>query len=459
MNKGKNILVDGSSQSDSDPPYSTDSDSDRMIFSDEESNDDDEEEDHLMGCIVPAMMMHQMEIEKKLIINSLNEPGVHGGSVPGRYHKQRDRVAGFHRMEKDYFAEHPVHRGRDFRIRCRMSKRLFLRIYDAILHSGNPYFEWKVDGLGVRGLHPKMKMMCGLRILAYGIACDAQDDYLRIGQSTANKCLREFCGVIITLFAKQYLRSPTDADIANILEENGNRGFPGCLGSLDCMHWEWKNCPTSHKGQYTGHHKVASLVLEAVATHDLWIWHAFFGMAGSNNDVNVLHASPLFNQVLAGKSRPCEFQVNGTQYHQGYYLADGIYLSWPTLISSIKIPQTKGEKNFCMRQESVRKDIERVFGVLQQRWHIIRNPATFWDVNVLDMIMKTCIILHNMVVEDERGDHIRDYLEDLPNGPAPPNVNERLNRQAFLQRLKSGMLALRDRSQHDKLKTDLIYHL
>ena len=64
MNKGKNILVDGSSESDSDPPYSTDSDSDRMIFSEEESNDDDEEEDHLMGCIVPAMMMHQMEIEK-----------------------------------------------------------------------------------------------------------------------------------------------------------------------------------------------------------------------------------------------------------------------------------------------------------------------------------------------------------------------------------------------------------
>ena len=58
-----------------------------MKFSDEKSEYDYEEDD-LMGCVVPAMMMHQMETQKKLIINALNEPGVHGGSTPGRYHKQ-----------------------------------------------------------------------------------------------------------------------------------------------------------------------------------------------------------------------------------------------------------------------------------------------------------------------------------------------------------------------------------
>jgi hypothetical protein len=38
---------------------------------------------------------------------------------------------------------------------------------------------------------------------------------------------------------------------------------------------------SNHKGG-------CSVVLEAVADQDLWIWHAFFGMAGSHNDINVL---------------------------------------------------------------------------------------------------------------------------------------------------------------------------
>jgi hypothetical protein len=31
-----------------------------------------------------------------------------------------------------------------------------------------------------------------------------------------------------------------------------------------------------------------------VASQDLWIWHAFFGMPESLNDINVLDRSPIF---------------------------------------------------------------------------------------------------------------------------------------------------------------------
>jgi hypothetical protein len=29
------------------------------------------------------------------------------------------------------------------------------------------------------------------------------------------------------------------------------------IGSLDCMHWQWKNCPSALKGQYQGKEKAA----------------------------------------------------------------------------------------------------------------------------------------------------------------------------------------------------------
>jgi hypothetical protein len=38
------------------------------------------------------------------------------------------------------------------------------------------------------------------------------------------------------------------------------------------MHWEWKKCYFACQGQYNGHVKGYTIVLEAVASHDLWIW-------------------------------------------------------------------------------------------------------------------------------------------------------------------------------------------
>jgi hypothetical protein len=79
-------------------------------------------------------------------------------------------------------------------------------------------------------------------------------------------------------------------------------------------------------------------MLEAVPLHDWWIRHAFFGVAGSNNDINVLNHSPLFNEILLGNAPECKFEVNGTVYIKGYYLAYGIYPEWATLVLSFTYP-------------------------------------------------------------------------------------------------------------------------
>src|SRR5207244_13357024 len=62
------------------------------------------------------------------------------------------------------------------------------------------------------------------------------------------------------------------------------------------------------------------------------ISHAFFGLPGSLNDINVLHKSPLLDNLASGNAPPVQFTVNGHLYDMGYYLADGIYPDWATLI-------------------------------------------------------------------------------------------------------------------------------
>jgi hypothetical protein len=55
------------------------------------------------------------------------------------------------------------------------------------------------------------------------------------------------------------------------------------------MHWAWKNCPSGWAGQYKGKEKKPTMVLEAVASQNICIWHAFFGTPGALNNINVLH--------------------------------------------------------------------------------------------------------------------------------------------------------------------------
>ena len=100
------------------------------------------------------------------------------------------------------------------------------------------------------------------------------------------------------------------------------------LVSIDYMHWKWKNRPVAWKGMYAhGDHHDLLLILEAVTSYDLWMWHVFFGLSGSHNNINVLDQSPIFTELAEGRSLLANYSIHGHEYTTDYYLTDGIYLS------------------------------------------------------------------------------------------------------------------------------------
>ena len=80
------------------------------------------------------------------------------------------------------------------------------------------------------------KITAAYRIITYGTLADSVDEYIRIGESTAIESLRRFVKAVIAMFGDHYLRSPNNIDIARLLQTREQRGFPGMLGSIDCMH-------------------------------------------------------------------------------------------------------------------------------------------------------------------------------------------------------------------------------
>ncbi|XP_028095019.1 uncharacterized protein LOC114295038 [Camellia sinensis] len=230
------------------------------------------------------------------------------------------------------------------------------------------------------------------------------------------------------------------------------------LESIDCMHWTWKNCPAAWKGMHTGHTHEPTIILEAAASYDLWIWHAFFGLPRSHNDINVLERSTVFTELAQGCASPVNYTINGNEYTLEYYLADCIYPPWATFVKTIPCPQGNKKKHFAMAQEACRKDLERAFGVLQARFAIVRGPAQSWNLESIKVVMKACIILHNMIIEDERNDNKAQDIdfEQIDDTPLAQVSHERtIELMEFIQQNHR----IRNRAIHSQLQSDFVEHL
>ena len=411
---------------------------------------DDENEDEFVyhQIIEPLTAKLITDLKKKKKRPTTKAPNV-----------ERSRQEFAERLEQDYWGDDPTYNLNIFRRRFRMQRNLFDKIL-LDLSETDPFFTQRYDALGKFGFTPKQKMTAAMRYLAYGASADQLDEFIRMAESTILMTVKKFCQDIIQLYSDEYLRRPNEHDISQLLSENSSRGFPGMLGSLDCMHWQWKNCPYAWKGAYQGKEGAPTIILEAVADRRLWIWHAFFGMAGSNNDINVLDRSNLFDDILQSKNVSVDFFVNGNRYDRCYFLADGIYPDWPVFVKTIEHPVGRKKKLFSCMQESVRKDVERCFGVLQARFRILSLPCKLWCKDAMHSIMKACIILHNMIIENEWND---PALDNEFLFPERESVHIWGRRDEF--RLNSpdeivkNMNALRNKDHHLKLREDLVEHL
>jgi len=80
--------------------------------------------------------------------------------------------------------------------------------------------------------------------------------------------------------------------------------------------------------QFLGRSGSPTIILEAIAYYDLWIWHAYFGMPINSNNINVLKESNLFSKLSQCIAPPANYIIQGKKYNMGYYLDDGIYPKW-----------------------------------------------------------------------------------------------------------------------------------
>lgn len=149
----------------------------------------------------------------------------------------------------------------------------------------------------------------------------------------------------------------------------------------------------------TGRGSHPSMVLEAVSTYDLWIWH------GSNNDINVLHRSPLFRMQVSNGHPLFTLRLMATRTI--WLLSCGRHLprvAW--VFGDYLKPNHKQGKEVL---PSLRRGSERYRTCFQgssSKVSIYLWTYLWLDRENLKNIVKTCIILHNMIIDDERSSNL-----------------------------------------------------
>ncbi|XP_062202013.1 uncharacterized protein LOC133904534 [Phragmites australis] len=275
-----------------------------------------------------------------------------------------------------------------------MKCNLFLKIVGAV-EEKDPWFQQRRNVAGELGLFALQKVTAVFLMLAY--------------ESTIIESMRQFVCAVVDVFGDEYLRSPNDEDTARLLATNERRGFPGMLGSIDC----------------------------------------------SLNDINVLHRSHLLDDLAASEAPKVQYCINGHHYTMGYYLADGIYPEWATFMKPIPSPVGRKRQHFVLQQAAARKDVERTFRVLQSWFPLVQGATRLWDEETLSTIMTTCIIMHNMIIKDERQDDEVKYVYEGAGEDMQPSHDLTPPLVALSQRYD----AIRSRQWHQHLRDDLVEHL
>ena len=290
-----------------------------------------------------------------------------------------------------------------FRTRFRVPFPLFERLVQ--LTRENRWFSENPDASGRKGAPLELKILGVLRVLGRGYCFDGIEELSFISAECNRMFFHTFCDLFSKKYFDVYCNAPmSDAEIKKTLSVYDRLGFPGCIGSTDCVHLRWERCPVGDRSLHKGKEGYPSISYEVTVDHTSKIIAATKGFPGAKNDktivrfdgfVSAIHDGDLYSNV---SYKMCE--DTGEEYIEKgcYLLVDGGYHKWRCLQCPLKHSAIPKESLWSEWAESVRKDVECTFGSLKGRFRCLKVPIFYNTREVVDNMFFTCCILHNLLL-------------------------------------------------------------
>ena len=298
-------------------------------------------------------------------------------------------------------------KARKFRLRFRVPRvifdKLLEQVEEAVDEDGNSIFGPK--GPCAPPIPLSMLLLSVLRYLALGCPWDLIEELARVCETK----LKTFYKTFTKWFLKtKYEGLVCIGDWRKNIEPTFNRvGFPGCCGSMDAVHLGWEKCPHSQVGLHVGKEGFPTIAFNCVSDHNGRVIHVTSGHPGARNDKTIVRHD---NFIMTLRTEPeftqFKYKVIGPEGYEdevtgAYVIADGGYHKWKETQCGVKYCGDHNLNSYSERLESVRKDIECVFGRLKRRFRILKLPFMCRTAQGIEDTFKLCCALHNMLLDHD----------------------------------------------------------
>ena len=325
-----------------------------------------------------------------------------------------------------------------FRTRFRVPYSYFIELSNEI-YENDIFSRWRnTDATGQPPSNMKLLLLGSLRYLGRSWTFDDISESNGISREVNRKffiCLIEYGSTV--LFKKHVIDVARSMDMSVHEKLFAIAGMNGCAGSSDATNIMMLNCPSwasnSHKGFKLN---LPARTYNLTVSHTKLILCSTTGHPSTWNDKTVVLYDPLISSVHDGllhndfEFKLFEKRSNGdiveVIYKGLWFMVDNGYLNWSCTVPPVKDATTYETIRFSEWLESMRKDVECTFGILKQRFSVLRNGIRLSSIKHVDQVWLTCCALHNKLL-------IIDGLHENWNNSLPQNSNEsfattRLNR-------------------------------
>ncbi|XP_049517596.1 uncharacterized protein LOC119440412 [Dermacentor silvarum] len=254
--------------------------------------------------------------------------------------------------------------------------------------------------------HDRLAMT--IRFLATGETQRDMSFNFLVGRSTTCAIVSEVCDALWTVLKPLYLQHPQGADewlkVATEFEERWN--MPHCVGAIDGKHVSIE-CPANSGTLDHNYKGTFSKSLLAVCDAQYRFLYVEIGHSGSESDGGIFSRSTLQNEIISGTLGLPPPRTVGSEGLLPYFLVgdeafplkDYMMRPYPRRTLHEDSHETHKRRVFNYRLSRARRVIENAFGILAQRWRILRRPFKAKTDNI-NRYVGACIVLHNFLMKE-----------------------------------------------------------